>query len=399
MGKFTMPSLGSDMEAGTLSEWYVKPGDTVKRGDIIAEVDTQKGLIEIEVFEDGKISELLIQPGEKVPVGTPLAIINGKEPVEEETPMLRKEEVEKIAEKPLQKAPGMVKEESEPVPLKKPVQRIKVTPLARKIAEEKGIDLSLIRGSGEDGIIHRFDVEKIVKEGKPSEKVKPQGEAPKQEVMRQAIAAAMSRSNQEIPHYYLESRINMKNAIGWLEEENKKRSIKERILLPVLLIKAAAKALTDVPQLNGYWKDGQLQIQEAINLGFAISLRQGGLVIPAMLNADLKGLDELMQNLTDITLRSRDGKLRSQELSSSTITVTSLGDRGADKVFGVIYPPQVALVGFGKLNYEPWAENGMLGIAPVITTTLAADHRATDGHTGSLFLEKLNLYLQKPEEL
>jgi pyruvate dehydrogenase E2 component (dihydrolipoamide acetyltransferase) len=220
-----------------------------------------------------------------------------------------------------------------------------------------------------------------------------------QDKMRTAIAAAMSRSNREIPHYYLETHIDLKRALEWLETENKKRSIKERILQPVLLLKAVAKALTAVPQLNGYWQNDQLQVQEAINIGFAISLRQGGLVIPAILNADMKSLDDLMRDMMDVTIRAREGKLRSLELSSSTITVTNLGERGAEKVFGVIYPPHVALVGFGKVTEQPWASNGMVGVHPVVAATLAADHRATDGHTGSKFLEALNGLLQNPESL
>jgi pyruvate dehydrogenase E2 component (dihydrolipoamide acetyltransferase) len=217
--------------------------------------------------------------------------------------------------------------------------------------------------------------------------------------MRRAIAAAMARSNREIPHYYLETRIDMRNALRWLEMENQKRSLQERLLPVVLLIKAVAKALENVPELNGYWIDDRLQPQEAIHIGFAISLRQGGLVIPAMHHADLKSLDELMQLLHDLIPRVRAGRLRSSELTDATITVTNLGDLGVETVYGVIYPPQVALVGFGKITEQPWAENGMLGIRPILTATLAADHRATDGHRGGQFLESLNHYLQEPAKL
>ncbi len=217
--------------------------------------------------------------------------------------------------------------------------------------------------------------------------------------MRQAIAAAMARSNRDIPHYYLETRIDMTKAQRWLEEENAKRSVKERLLLAVVLIKAVAMALTEVPELNGFWKDDQHVISEEIHIGFAIALRQGGLITPAIHNADMKSWDELREGLNDLIMRTRAGHLRSSELTDSTITVTSLGDRGVEKTFGVIYPPQVALVGMGKIMDQPWVENGMLGIRPVMVATLAGDHRATDGHRGGIFLEALNQKLQEVEKL
>jgi pyruvate dehydrogenase E2 component (dihydrolipoamide acetyltransferase) len=217
--------------------------------------------------------------------------------------------------------------------------------------------------------------------------------------MRRAIAAAMARANRDIPHYYLETRIDMSKALRWLDGENQKRSIKDRLLPVVMLIKAVAKALGDVPELNGYWLDDHHQPQEAIHIGFAISLRQGGLVTPAIHHADLKSLDELMEAMRDLITRTRAGRLRSSEMTDATVTLTSLGDLGVEKVYGVIYPPQVALVGFGKITDQPWVENGMLGIRPVLIATLAGDHRATDGHRGGQFLDILNRYLQEPEKL
>jgi pyruvate dehydrogenase E2 component (dihydrolipoamide acetyltransferase) len=194
-------------------------------------------------------------------------------------------------------------------------------------------------------------------------------------------------------------RIDMSRALRWLEAENQKRSIKDRLLPVVLLIKAVARALGDVPELNGYWLDERHQPQEAIHIGFAISLRQGGLVTPAIHHADLKSLDELMEVMRDLITRTRAGRLRSSEMTDATVTLTNLGDLGVEKVFGVIYPPQVALVGFGKVTEQPWVENGMLGIRPVVTATLAGDHRATDGIRGAQFLEALNRHLQEPEKL
>lgn len=217
--------------------------------------------------------------------------------------------------------------------------------------------------------------------------------------MRQAIASAMSRSNREIPHYYLETAIDMSAALRWLEGENLRRSIKDRILPAVLLLKAVARALTEVPELNGFWIDNRHQVQESVNIGFAIALRQGGLIAPAIHDVDLLSLDELMAATRDLITRTRSGRLRSSEMTDATVTVTNLGDLGVDTVYGVIYPPQVALVGFGRISERPWAEDGMLGVRRVVTATLSADHRATDGHRGSLFLEALNRHLRNPEQL
>jgi pyruvate dehydrogenase E2 component (dihydrolipoamide acetyltransferase) len=217
--------------------------------------------------------------------------------------------------------------------------------------------------------------------------------------MRQAIAAAMSKSNRDIPHYYMETSIDMTNALRWLEEENLKRTIRDRLLPVVVLLKAVAKSLTEVPELNGFWIDGAHQVSEAINIGFAINLRQGGLITPAIHDADMKSFDELREAMNDLIIRTRGNRLRSSELTDSTITVTSLGDRGVEKVFGVIYPPQVALVGLGKITQQPWAVNGALCVRPVMVATLAGDHRATDGHKGGLFLEALNRNLQEVEKL
>jgi pyruvate dehydrogenase E2 component (dihydrolipoamide acetyltransferase) len=166
----------------------------------------------------------------------------------------------------------------------------------------------------------------------------------------------------------------------------------------VLLIKATAKALTDFPELNAVWQNG-LQLKKEIHIGFVVSLRNGGIIVPAIHNADLKSLDEIMAALNDIIPRARALKLRSSELSDATITVTNIGDGGADTIFGVIYPPQVAIIGFGNISEQPFAEKGMLGIRTSIFATLAGDHRATDGLTGSRFLLALNNHLQNPEAL
>lgn len=413
MAEFLMPSLGADMQSGKLLEWLVKPGDVVKRGQVIAVVGTEKGDIEVEVFEEGVVRALLAAPGAEMPVGAPIAVIEAVGEAEK----VAAPAAMPAAEAKMAAAPTPAVKAAEPVARAANGHRIRVSPLARKLAAELGVDLSQVQGTGPQGAIDKADVERAAAALKaqreaqqaapaqaaeaPPSPAKPvdKGSAEFQAGMRRAIALAMARSNRDIPHYYLETRINMAKALAWLEAENLKRPIQNRLLPAVLLIKAVAKALTHVPQLNGYWVDDALQVAEAIHIGFAIALRQGGLVTPAIHHADLKSADELMETLRDLIMRTRAGRLRSSELTDATITVTSLGDMGVEKVFGVIYPPQVALVGFGKVTEEVWVENGMIGVRPVVHATLAGDHRATDGRTGAEFLDVLNRLLQEPEAL
>lgn len=401
MGEFRMPSLGADMEEGTLVQWMVKPGDRVKRGDIIAIVHTEKADIEVEVFETGVVDRLLAEPGTKLPVGTALAILRTEE--EAAAPA--------AAPPPAATTPPSTTAEARP----------RISPLARRLAQELGVALATIQGTGPHGAIERADIERAAAAAKtpggdgppgpsryeagasyppaPAPPAEPVTAGEAYRGMRRAIAAAMARSNREIPHYYLETQIDMSAALRWLEAANLKRPVQQRLLPAALLLKAVARSLADVPELNGYWIDDRHQPQEAVHIGFAISLRQGGLIVPAILHADRKSLDELMAAMSDLIQRTRAGRLRSSEITDATITVTNLGDRGVETVYGVIYPPQVALIGFGRVTERPWAENGMLGVRPVLTATLAGDHRATDGRRGAQFLESLTRWLQQPEKL
>jgi pyruvate dehydrogenase E2 component (dihydrolipoamide acetyltransferase) len=218
--------------------------------------------------------------------------------------------------------------------------------------------------------------------------------------MRKAIAAAMSRSKREIPHYYLSQTIPMQRASEWLAAENARRPITGRLLMAVLQLKAVALALKDFPDLNGFYRDGAHQPASAVHAGVAISLRQGGLVAPAIHDVAELTLDELMKALADLVKRARAGSLRSSEMSDPTITVTNLGEGGAETVFPIIYPPQVAIVGFGTIAPRPWvAPDGGLHVAPTVVASVGADHRVSDGHRGALFLAAIARLLQEPEKL
>lgn len=404
MSEFKMPSLGADMESAVLMEWKVKEGDHVTKGQVIAEVETSKGVIEIEVFETGVVEKILVEEETECAVGTPLAVIvpeGGRsegavaETAPEAEAVPSKSEPEKAVspeevaavEPEIEEVPSPTEPSEEPAAAETE-ERIKASPAARRKARELGVDLAAL--SSTSGVIQLGDVESAAK---------TPAKAPEADGMRQAIARAMSRSNAEIPHYYLSTPINMTPALTWLVALNAKRSIKERILPAALLIRAVVKALEAVPELNGFWQEERHSISKTVNPGIAIALRKGGLITPALLNAEAMDLDETMRSLDDLVTRTRSGRLRGSEMTQQTVTITNLGDLGVESVYGVIYPPQVAIIGLGRITESPWAEGDALSVRKVMQATIAGDHRATDGRTGALFLERLTHFLQNPQEL
>ena len=410
MIEFTMPALGADMDEGTLNEWMVQPGDTVTRGQIVAVVETTKAAVEIECWHDGVIGELLVPIGQTVAVGTALATI--LEPGEKAEP------------RPAAVPAAATEAETartEAAPVAAPVaaaqapvgHRQWVSPVARRTAASLGVDLKGLTGTGPQGAITLQDVEHAAATAhheapkppppKPAESAEPQSAAEKARArgaaMRASIAAAMSRSKREIPHYYLSHEVILDTALGWLTEQNAGLSITERMLPAVLQLKAVALAAQKFKEFNGFWNDDGFEPSAQVHVGVAISLRGGGLVAPAIHDVNEKKLDELMRDLTDLVGRARAGSLRSSEMSDPTITLTNLGDKGVDAVFGVIYPPQVAIVGFGKPAQRVVVVDGGIRVATTVRTSLAADHRASDGARGALFLAEINRLLQQPEEL
>ena len=396
MAEFVMPILGSDMTEGKLVEWKKKPGDRVNKGEIIAEVDTEKATIEVEAFQSGIIERLITSPGDTVPVGTVMAIIQ-----EDGTPSAVPEAQPKVdaqREQPKKASPPGAPV-IPPAPPAAESIRVRISPSAKQLAADLGVDPFTVQGTGPEGAITRQDIELAGKRAVEPSPTEAGAAIDRQGRLRQTIAAAMARSKREIPHYYLSTTLDMGRAMTWLTEQNLKRPVTDRLLYGVLLIKAVALALREVPELNGLWKErGALQSPD-IHVGVAISLRQGGLVAPAIHRTDKQTLGELMKSFQEVVKRARAGTLRSSEFSDPTITVTSLGEQGVETVFGVIYPPQVALVGFGKLVERPWVVNGQVTARPVITATLAADHRVTDGHRGALFLSAVDRLLQEPDAL
>ena len=400
MVEFRMPSLGADMDAGTLVEWLVKPGDHVKRGDIVAVVETQKGAIEIETFETGEIEQILVDLDTKVPVGTPLARIRTE--LESKAGAAMPKPVAPaaaVAEAPPRKLPATAPTPAQPERIAPSrTARLRVSPAARRLAQEHHIDLAGITGSGPAGAIVRADVERSL--GAPTPAVaKKRAPGLDLDAMRKAIAAAMARSKREIPHYYLEHRVDVTPCEQWLTRTNATLPPDQRLLLGALAIKSVALAARRFPAFNGFYRDGKHELASAVHVGMAIAIRGGGLAAPALHDADRLALRELMASMRDLVSRMRAGRIRSSEIADPTITVSSLGERGVEALYGIIYPPQVAIVGFGKVVARPWVIDGAIGPRSIVTITLAADHRVSDGHAGALFLAEIANLLQEPEKL
>ena len=384
VSEFRLPALGADMESGTIVQWNVAPGDKVRRGQVVAVVETEKGAIDVEIFEDGVVRELVVPIGTNVPVGTVIARL----------------ETDARAGVP----------EPVPVPSPGPGARAKISPAARIRARELGVDISSLRGTGPDGAITIDDVDRARPTAAPAPQpgptqvttAAPQGAAPEGAAaggMREAIASAMSRSKREIPHYYLSLTTDVTAAIEWLSQRNAALPVTERLLFAALLVKAVALACRDVRGFSGFFRDGRYEESPAVHVGIAVALRGGGLVAPAIMDTADKALPVLMEEFRQLVMRARAGRLRASELAAPTIVLTSLGDSAVDAVFPIIQPPQVAIVGAGPVVVRPWVVDGRVEPRSVVTLSLGADHRVTDGRLGAQFLGRIAALLSVPAEL
>ena len=381
--EFRLPALGADMDEGTIVQWNVGPGSVVKRGDVVAVVETDKGAIDVEIFQDGVVREIVVQPGTKVPVGTVLAMLEGPE-------------APSASVGPVNTADAT----PPPPPVIEPAAtgaRVKISPAARKRASELGIDVATLQGSGPGGVITLEDVERSPRTTRA--KVEEAAEPKSGEGMREAIAAAMSRSKREIPHYYLSTTVDVTPATEWLAAHNGSAPVAERLLFAALLVKAIALACAEMPGFSGFYRDGRFEASPAVHVGFAVALRGGGLVAPAIMEAAGKSLTALMDDFRALVMRARAGRLRASELAAPTIILTSLGESSVDAVFPIIQPPQVAIVGAGEVVTRPWVVDGAVQPRQVVTLSLGADHRVTDGRLGAQFLARIAQRLADPGSL
>jgi pyruvate dehydrogenase E2 component (dihydrolipoamide acetyltransferase) len=417
MSTFKMPSLGADMEEGRLVEWLVSPGDTVAHGDVVAVVETHKGAIEIEIFEAAVIDEFLAEAGQTLPVGAPLARIHtpGEEPgaasddrSDPPSPTLARQP-EPVKRTAARGHKAITAHTSAGADAPQPA-----SPAARRLAARQGVDLSAVAGTGPNGAVLLADVEAQVEAADATPQVARTEDLPSDHAiapqhpakpgldmaaMRQTIAAAMRRSKREIPHYYLERTIDLQPATDWLAAYNQGRDPEARVLMGALFLRATTLAVTQVPELNGHFEDGVFRPSDAVHAGLAVAMRGGGLIAPAIRDAQKLGLDAMMVAIRDIVARTRNGRLRNSEVTQGTITVSSMGDSGADALYAVIYPPQVAIVGFGAPVRRPWVVDNTVLPRSTVTVTLSADHRVSDGRRGARLLGEIERLLKEPDTL
>jgi pyruvate dehydrogenase E2 component (dihydrolipoamide acetyltransferase) len=395
-----LPSLGADMDVGTVIEWRVAVGDRVDRGDIVAIVSTEKSDIDVETWDSGIVTELIAPIDEEIEVGQPLLALGSEAPSAtdplESTDGNEPSVPSAVATTHDPPAPTKDRPPVEPTRTEDPA-RVRASPLARRLAAEQNVPLASLTGSGPEGAILANDVSATPA---PSAPATPD-ERPEPPIsgMRRAIAERMSRSNQDIPHYHLERDIDMTAGLDWLTEHNVDRPIAERVVPAALLACAVARAARDVPSLNGTWNDDRFVAAPGVDLGIVVSLRGGGLVTPTVADADGLDPDQMMAIMREMVTAARKGQLRSRWMAPASITITNLGDNGADRVAGIIFPPQVALVGFGRIADRPAVVDSAVLPRKVVTATLSGDHRATDGAEGSRLLAAVATVLENPERL
>ncbi|MFN0090283.1 MAG: 2-oxo acid dehydrogenase subunit E2 [Acidimicrobiales bacterium] len=444
---YAMPSMGADMEQGTVLEWLVSPGDAVHRGDVVARIDTEKAEVDAEIWMEGVVVALLAQPGEWLPVGAPLARIAAPDRTQQPTFSDATQPAAAPVTSPVLERPLTLAEPSHEAATFSPLVRhdaerlgvdlrrvhgsgvggavtrkdllssglaplpaagedcfVRASPYARRLADHAGVALRGLSGSGPAGAVLARDVpaageSSAVEHANASTAPRP-GREDRTVRIRRATAELMARSHREIPHYYLTLDVDLSALLSRLAERNAARPPAARLLPAAALLAATARAAAEAPALNGHWLADGFHPADGVDLGVAVSLRGGGLVAPVLAAAQAASLEELMERLRVLVQRARSNTLRSSDLAMPSVTVTNLGGAtgargtlggaaGVDSVLPIIYPPQVAMVGFGQIRERPWAVEGMLTVRSVVTVSLAADHRASDGHVGARFLTTL----------
>jgi len=402
MHELCMPSLGADMEDALLLEWRVAPGDAVARGAVACVVETDKGAIDVENWEAGTVARLLARPGERIAVGTPIAVLAQGE--EDWRSVASEREASTALQAAARSAPPATTAPTRPAPGPPPGSApaaghvARSSPAARRRAAELGVDLQALAARSEGSVVSLADVEAAAAAAGAAAGGAAGVAAFPDASMRAAIAAAMSRSNREIPQYHVGAEIDVVPAWNRLEVFNRARPIAQRVLFAALALHAIARAVREVPELNGRYVEDALVRATAVHVGIVTSLRGGGVVVPTVHDADRLSLAQWMEALREVVTRARQGRLRSSDLADSTITVTNLSDSGADEVHGLVYPPQVALVGLGRVALRPVVdEEGAVVARRTMRVTLTGDHRASDGLAGARFLTALRERIQRAE--
>ena len=403
-----MPRLSDTMEEGTLAKWFKKVGDTVKEGEILAEIETDKATMEFESFYDGVLLHIGIDEGSTAPVDSIIAIIGSKgedisEIVNNDTPIVKEEPAPIVKEEP---AP-IAKEEPAPVAKEqlKPVSiinisndRILISPLAKKLADEKGIDISAITGSGDNGRIIKRDIDSFKTSNysqfsQPRPHLTESSYETQNSTMRKAIAKRLADSKFSAPHYYLNIELEMDNIISFRKQFIQTQNIK--ISFNDIIAKAVSLSLAKHPKVNSRWYDDKIIFNEHVHLGVAVAV-DDGLIVPVVKFSNSKDLPQINTEIKDFAERAKNKKLSPSEIEGSTFTISNLGMFGIESFTSIINQPNSAILSIGAIVQKPIVKNNEVVVGNTMKLTLACDHRTVDGATGSLFLKTLKEYIENP---
>jgi pyruvate dehydrogenase E2 component (dihydrolipoamide acetyltransferase) len=404
-----MPSLGFDMTEGLLARWLTTEGERVEKGQAIAEIETEKATVEIEAAVSGILARIMVQAGQTVPVGTVIGVI--AEAGEE----VRAAPAQPAASKP---APAPEAKEEAPAAPSPPApeakeeadeeaapseSRVKASPVARKMADEAGLDLSRIKGSGPGGRVLERDVQAAIA-ARPAPAAPPvaagpaRGETAPLSRMRQTIARRMTESKTRAPHFYVTVEVNMDEALKVREQLNSSVAEAEKISVNDLIVAAAARTLARFPALNASYRDGNLEMHSQVHIGIAVAL-EGGLIPPVLRDADRKPLRTIAAESRAMAERARTNKLRSDDLGGATFTVSNLGMFDVDEFIAIINPPEAAILAAGAVTLRPAAMGGEIRIASLMKATLSVDHRVADGAQAARFMQAFKQLLENPVNL
>lgn len=415
----TMPKLGFDMAEGTLVEWSKQVGDEVQEEDIIAIIETDKANVEVTSFQSGVLKKHLVQEGDIVPVGEPIAVIGGEdEEIDLDTLDVDKEAApaepqEAKAEAKDQEEEEKEKAEPEAAPETKEGDRILASPVTRRMAEELGVDLSRVDGSGPSGRIIKRDLEAYLKEREqaPEKEAAPPIPTPSYEPptdeyeveplsqMRKTIGRRMAQSKQQFPHFYVTMEVDMAAAMSLRKQLNTMMPEETQISVNDLLIKAAAVALQEYPNLNASFAGEELHVHNRINIGIAVA-REQGLLTTVLKDADKKSLAQIAQESQKLVQRARDGRMQADDMVGGTFTISNMGMFGVKDFVAIINPPQAAILAVGAVQRVPVVNDaGDLTVGTRMNVTISADHRVTDGAEAARFLVALKEALEQPMQL
>ena len=396
-----MPQMGYDMREGTVVRWYKQEGDSVDRGEVIADIETDKATVEFEAYTGGVLGRIVAEAGVAVPVGDLIAIIT--EPGES-VPEVAAPAASPAQSAPVPPAPAPPAEPEPPAaPAPESDGSVRASPIARRLARERGIDLSLVTGTGPNGRITERDVENYqaapaAPEPAPAVAAAPSDSRIELSRMRQTIARVTSDSKSTAPHFYVTAEIDMGKAMSLRRDVNDESDPENRVSVNDLMVKACALALAKHPKFNSFFRGDHLEVHGAMNIGIAIAL-ESGLILPGVSNCESKSLLQVAATTKDLIARANSGTLRNEEYSSTTFSISNMGMFDVESFTAIIYPPHAAILAVGSVKQQPVVRDGELAVGTMMKATLSTDHRVADGAEAAQFLMEIKRVLENPVSL